>query len=86
MPVEPPSVFPDCRRAAKVSSLPMAGPKGKHKETGMPYFINIGSFWELGELRQIIGDGEPRSFARNINIHLWADAWIIIQRAQRQAK
>jgi hypothetical protein len=52
------------------------------------YFFSslLGSFWELGELRQIIGDGEPRGFARNIDMHLWADAWIIIQRSQRQAK
>ena len=26
------------------------------------------SFRDLGELRQIIGDGEPRGFARNINM------------------
>ena len=67
----------------RVCAVPVRRPC-EPKSTREPSFS--WSLWELGELRQVIGDGEPRSFARNINMHLWADARIIIQRAQRQAK
>ena len=46
------------------------------------FFLLLG---KLDELRQIIGDGKPRSLARDINMHLWSDARVVIQRAQRQA-
>jgi hypothetical protein len=36
------------------------------------------SLWKFCKLWQIIGDGEPRRFARDINMHLRPDAGIVI--------